>query len=128
MVTPVIQPLSSTSPVSYQSAKAKAFQLISAFNTGTLKRSSYYPNLSNILIVQELKDTINNTTKVLSQEGSSLCGPAAFFFTLAKVRPDIYVQLVIDLYNNGQAKLKNLKLQSSPTARQYTPSRMRDSD
>jgi hypothetical protein len=30
----------------------------------------------------------------LSQENSSLCGPASFCFTLVKIRPDIYVHLV----------------------------------
>lgn len=120
--------LSSTNPVSYSTAKTKALQLISAFNASSIVRSSHYPKLSKNYIVTELKKTLNNTTKILSQEGASLCGPAAFFFTLAEVRPDIYVELVVDLYTNGKTQLKDLKLRSSDSARHYEPTRMRHSD
>jgi len=53
----------------------------------------------------------------LSQGDSSLCGPAAFFFDIARSRPDIYTQVVLDLYKNGKVRLENLKLESSRLAR-----------
>jgi hypothetical protein len=132
-----VAPLSSTAPVSFQTAKTKALQLISAFQNNSISSSNHYPNLVKSKIITELKDTVNtinlnsnfnNTNPILFQGSASLCGPASFFFTLTKIRPDIYVQLVTDLYTNGQSQLKNLKLQSSTKARQYKPVSMNQSD
>ena len=120
--------LSSTHPVSYSSAKARAQKLINDFNASPISRSSYYPKLSKQDIIDELRWTLKNSTGILAQRRSSLCGPAAFFFALTKVRPDIYVQLVVDLYTKGQTQLKNLKLKSSAKARLYQPIEMRNSD
>ena len=123
-----IPAISSTNPVSYQSAETRALQLISSFNTNAAAYSPHYPKLVKSTILQNLKDTLKNSRSIITQGQSSLCGPAAFFFSLARVRPDIYVQLVIDLYNQGHTQLKNLKLQSSPTARQQNPTSLRQAD
>lgn len=123
-----IPPISSTNPVSYQSAETRALQLISGFNANAVAHSSHYPKLSKNKIVKEMRDTLKKTKRVLDQGTSSLCGPAAFFFSLARVRPDIYTQLVIDLYTQGQAKLKSLELKSSAKARQHPPIWIRHSD
>ncbi len=135
--TAPVTPLSSTAPVSFQTAKTKAIQLISAFQNSSISNSPHYPNLVKPKIITELTDTVNTIdlnsnyslrAPILFQGGSSLCGPAAFFFTLTKIRPDIYVQLVTDLFLNGKTQLKNLKLQSSTKARQHTPTKMNHSD
>ncbi len=132
-----VAPLSSTAPVSFQTAKRKALQLISAFQNNSISNSRHYPNLRKQSIIRELTDTVNtinlnnnfnNRNPLLNQGSASLCGPAAFFFTLAKVRPDLYVHHVTDLYINGLSQLKNLKLQSSSKARQHTPTTMNHSD
>jgi hypothetical protein len=132
-----VAPLSSTAPVSFQTAKRKALQLISAFQNNSISSSSHYPKLLKSKIITEIKDTVNtidlnnnfnNRIPILFQGKASLCGPAAFFFTLTKIRPDIYVQLVTDLFLNGKAQLKNLKLQSSSKARQQTPTVMNHAD
>jgi hypothetical protein len=132
-----VAPLSSTAPVSFQTAKTKALQLISAFQNNSISSSSYYPKLLKTKIISELQYTVNtininnnfnNGKPLLFQGKASLCGPAAFFFTLTKNRPDIYVQLVTDLYINGQTQLKSLKLQSSTKARQHNPTAMNHSD
>ena len=123
-----IPAISSTNPVSYQSAKAKALQLINGFNTSAPPRSNHYPKLVKSIVVKDLNGTLNNTSSIITQGKSSLCGPAAFFFSLARVRPDIYAQLVIDLYSQGRARIKDLELQSSAKARQHKPIWMRQSD
>jgi hypothetical protein len=123
-----VQPLSSSNPVNYQTALARAWQLVRAFRADPLKISNHYPYISKIAVADGLADTLNNKGRIISQESSSLCGPAAFFYTLLKIRPDIYVQLVIELYSTGKSKLKELKLESSRAARKYKPVNIREVD
>lgn len=123
-----VLPLSNINPVNYQIALSRAFQLVSDFKAGPLTRSTHYPYINKIAITEGLTDTLNNKGRIISQEQSSLCGPAAFFYTLLKIRPDIYVNLVIELYTTGSSKLKNLKLESSAAARKYSPVNIKEVD
>jgi len=47
------------------------------------------------------------------QGNASICGPAAFFYTLLKDRPDLYSQYIKDLWNNGEASLGKLTITPS---------------
>lgn len=127
-----LQPLSSTNPVNYQTALTRAFQLISAFKVNSLQYSVHYPNITKQDVIKGLSNTLNYTQfknyKIIFQGDSSLCGPAAFFYTLFQIRPDIYVNIVIELYSTGKSKLKELKLESSPTAKGYSPSGIKGID
>ncbi|MFU2319135.1 hypothetical protein [Rahnella sp. PCH160] len=44
------------------------------------------------------------------QRDASLCGPAAFLFSLLKDRPDVYSQFIKDLWNDGIGILGSLKV------------------
>lgn len=59
--------------------------------------------------------TINNPTNFYYpyQGGTSLCGPATFFYCLLMDRPDLYVKCVIDLWENGETNIKQLKIKPS---------------
>ncbi len=99
-------------------ARSKALQLITEFQQDKTvgKASTYYPKIEKKHVAINLKALINKNEH-LSQGDSSLCGPAAFFFDIARSRPDIYTQVVLDLYKNGKVRLENLKLESSRLAR-----------
>lgn len=45
-----------------------------------------------------------------NQGGTSLCGPAAFFYCLLRDRPDIYEQAAKELWQYGTTKIGNLKI------------------
>jgi len=122
-------PASAFSPKkNYAASKLKAQQLISSFKSASGPPTSpHYPNIARFRVAHELGKTINNSGEI-HQVHSSLCGPAAFFFSLAETKPDVYVSIVIDLYNNGQASLGKIKLRSSDEARQYRPTYIRHSD
>ncbi|HED35176.1 MAG TPA: hypothetical protein ENJ08_13350 [Gammaproteobacteria bacterium] len=101
-------------------AKCKALQLITEFQRDKTiaKASAYYPKISKDDVIKDLNSAITkNEYKYLSQGNSSLCGPAAFFFGIARSRPDIYTQAALGLYKNGKVRLENLKLESSRLAR-----------
>ena len=48
-----------------------------------------------------------------AQGDSSLCGPAAFFYCLLMDRPDLYKQMVKELWESGKTKIGTLKLEPS---------------
>lgn len=45
-----------------------------------------------------------------NQGGTSLCGPASFFYCLLMDRPDVYKQAAIDLWLHGKTKIGNLNI------------------
>ncbi len=49
----------------------------------------------------------------IAQEGTSLCGPAVFFYCLAKDCPALYVKSVIELYIYGETKINDLHIKPS---------------
>ena len=52
-----------------------------------------------------------------AQGDSSLCGPAAFFYCLLMDRPDLYKQMVKELWESGKTKIGTLKLEPSSDCR-----------
>jgi len=117
--------------ISAVAAKNKALRLISEFNLdkSVAATSRHYPKIEKKSVVDDLENVINKK-RLLAQEFSSLCGPAAFFFNITRSRPDIYTQAVLDLYKKGRAQLKDLKLESSAQAKTASlgASRIRDID
>lgn len=62
---------------------------------------------------------------LIDQHTSSLCGPAALFYCLAKDAPQLYVQCMIDLFCTGSAIVHNLRLTPSSDCRNArVPTRM----
>ncbi len=49
----------------------------------------------------------------INQAGTSLCGPAVFFYCLAKDCPALYVKSVIELYLYGETKINDLHIKPS---------------
>lgn len=70
---------------------------------------------SNYHITNATLPAINNPTESYypDQGPTSLCGPAAFFYCLLIDRPDLYVKCVIDLWEKGEVKIKNLTIKPS---------------
>lgn len=79
-------------------------------------RSSHYPNISKINVTRDLESVINKEAH-LAQRNTSLCGPAAVSFAIARGRPDVYVRVILALYKEGKVTLGKLALESSSTAK-----------
>ncbi|MBH2847068.1 hypothetical protein I6U52_25610 [Serratia marcescens] len=58
-----------------------------------------------------------NHSSYPDQGGTSLCGPAAFFYCLLMDRPDVYKQAVIELWLNGKTKIGALNIAPSSGCR-----------
>lgn len=63
---------------------------------------------------------------LIDQASANLCGPAAFVYDMAAHSRVIYVNFVIDLYENGKATLGNFVIEPSDVLKQYQlPSRLK---
>lgn len=65
----------------------------------------------------QLNQRVTDPSKI-AQKDASLCGPAAFMYCVAKHRPQVYRQYVIDLAEKGEARLGNLVVKPSNSCRQ----------
>ncbi|MFD1259832.1 hypothetical protein [Entomomonas asaccharolytica] len=54
------------------------------------------------------------------QDQSMFCGPAAFFYCLQQDRPDIYQQLIKELWESGETKIGALKMEADNSVRHPT--------
>ncbi len=63
-------------------------------------------------ITELLKERIVKPWKI-DQAGTSLCGPAVFFYCLAKDCPALYVKSVIELYMHGETRINDLHIKPS---------------
>ncbi len=101
-------------PGSYERAK----RLITDFlfrSSSQFPSSMFYPEVTKASLIDGLRERVDSPAKV-AQEGASLCGPACFIYVLLNTHPDLYVQLVLDLYKNGKSTLGKLQLEPSPRA------------
>ena len=81
----------------------------------TLKERMVNLVRSNYHTTNAILPNINNFANSYypNQGPTSLCGPAAFFYCLLIDRPDLYVKCVIDLWEKGEVKIKNLSIKPS---------------
>ena len=62
--------------------------------------------------------------ELIAQQETSLCGPAAFMYCVAKHRPHAYRDYVMDLALHGRARLGNLEVVPSEECRRSAPKMM----
>jgi hypothetical protein len=81
-----------------------AIPIIQKFATRT--GPSAFPNLgfSRTIFAKDLMNRINSSSLV-DQQVTSLCGPAAFLFSVLKKDPEVFAKYVIDLYETGRARI-----------------------
>lgn len=92
---------------------SKATNLLNNFTkTSSPNMTRAFKNISPIGIVSSLRARIKSPW-LIDQGQSSLCGPASFFYSLAKDAPQLYVKCVLDLYINGETSLNKLKIKPS---------------
>jgi len=99
-------------PLAYPAALTKALYIANKFSTSP-STATAFPQFSKARVVNSINIRITMPSKFYQFE-TSLCGPASFYFTLTRHRPDLFAQMVVDLYTTGTAKLGNLTI--SPSA------------
>jgi hypothetical protein len=71
-------------------------------------------------VAELLRDRIEKPFRI-DQGDSSLCGPAVFIYCLARRKPKVYAQYVIDLYEKGEATIGRLPVKPGKDCKHYDP-------
>ncbi len=79
-----------------------------------------FPHITREQLAQGLRERIANPASV-RQGRASLCGPASLMFCLLRDNPDAYVGYVVDLWNNGRARLGTREVRPGEDCRNATP-------
>lgn len=82
------------------------------------RKGTAFPNIARSTVEKGLRKRVENPL-TLSQGDSSLCGPAAFIFCLAKKKPAVYTKYVIDLYEKGEATIGQLLVRPSVSCKSF---------
>lgn len=91
-------------------------KLISEF--ATRKSHAAFPHINKPALVKQLLQRISQPWRI-DQARSSLCGPAAFLYCVARSDPGLYAKYIIDLYEKGEAKIKDLEVEPGSDCRRY---------
>ncbi len=98
-------------------APASTSRLLVDFKNRTTPGAYKHFNNRATISVQ-IKDRVNSPY-LIDQGYSSLCGPAAILYSLAKKEPLVYAQYIVDLYDNGKAKLGSLDIEPGTDTKNY---------
>ena len=83
-------------------------------------RSGWFYSIPRDQVAAGLAVRIKDPSRI-DQGAANLCGPAALLFNLAQDRPEMYARFAIDLFENGQARLKNLLISPGADLRRAVP-------
>lgn len=97
-------------------AKQRAKAKVAAFRSG--KGTGMFKHLARKDVADGLEVRIDRPEEV-DQGYSSLCGPSALVYQVARDQPDAYAQFGIDLYEKGRAKLGKLHVKPGSDCRNY---------
>lgn len=87
---------------------------------GRKEEHKAFSNLNRIDVAKELRQRIEEPHKI-DQGQSSLCGPSVFIYCIAKRKPKVYAQYVIDLFEKGEASIGRLKIKPGRDCKNYQP-------
>jgi len=97
-------------------ASASVSQLLTNFRNKTTP--GVYRYFTRGDVARQIQDRVNYPG-MIRQGQSSLCGPAAFLYCVAKKMPLAYAQYIIDLYESGKAKLGSLNIEPGTDTKNY---------
>lgn len=80
--------------------------------------SPHYPHVQRSTVDNQINDAIA-MPQYIHQRGANLCGPAAFWYSLAEQRPDEYRRVITEIYTHGRSRLGGLLLEPSEKAKRY---------
>ena len=87
-------------------------------------KSQAYPHMPRQEVIDGLRDRLADPSKI-DQDRTSLCGPAALLYCLAKDKKEAYAQYIVELYHTGKSKIGSLEVEPSEDCRNYKPGKER---
>jgi hypothetical protein len=106
-------------------ANSIVYQMINEF--AARKGVGAFSRCERDKVVDQLRDRVAGLSQI-HQRGSSLCGPASFMYAIATDKPHVYVKYIIDLYEQGEAAIGNLRVKPGADCKNYKAERITDID
>jgi hypothetical protein len=91
--------------------RIKAMKLLA--DADTLQQSIHWPNIKPKEFLVNLKQNIEYPFKINTGRGTNFCAYGAITYTCFKNEPSRYIQCMLDLYRNGEAFYRDVKLTPS---------------
>ncbi len=88
--------------------------------SGAHQGTAAFPHIRRDELYLSARQRMEDPSKI-DQSVSSLCGPAALMFLVAKHWPAVYYKFVADLYEFGRAKINRLTIEPSKGCRNFDP-------
>ena len=79
-----------------------------------LKPSEHWPNIKPALFLKNLKNNINNPVSIYPGMGTNFCGYGALTYLFLQDDPLGYATLLLKLYKDGNATVRNVLFAPSP--------------
>lgn len=106
-------------------ANSIVYQMINEF--AARKGVGVFPLCDRKTVADQLRDRMAEPSKIF-QGKSSLCGPASFLYVIATDKPHVYVKYIIDLYEQGEATIGNLRVKPGAACKNYKVERIQEID
>ncbi|MCL7423059.1 MAG: hypothetical protein M8364_19380 [Methylobacter sp.] len=97
-------------------ANSIAYQMINEF--AARKGVGVFPLCDRKTVANQLRVRVAEPSKIF-QGKSSLCGPASFLYVSATDKPHVYAKYIIDLYEQGEASIGNLRVKPGADCKNY---------
>lgn len=97
-------------------SQQKALDALSTFDTTATY--TIWPNVSPTGLYHNLRSNILYPEKIYQGHSTNFCSYSAFTVILCKEQPEVYVNLILDLYKKGKAEVNGHVIQPSAAVRE----------
>lgn len=104
-----LTPQSQTSLLNSEQAKALAYIDLNSH----LVQSIYWPNVKPASFIKNIRKNVLNPIKIYAGSNTNFCAYAALSYTCINAEPLLYVEFMINLYNNGSADFRKIHFNPS---------------
>jgi hypothetical protein len=98
-------------------AKRQSAALALLEKLDTSRPSPFWPHIQPALFAKNMRDNVTKPTAINQGNATNFCGYAAFSHILLVYMPDIYVRVMLELYEKGSARLPKKELHPSEAIR-----------
>jgi hypothetical protein len=89
----------------------RAYRLLSAADTNAV--SAFWPNVQPTYFFDNIRQNLEHPNAINQGRATNFCGYAALTHLLLRYRPDLYVESLLNLYQNNKTKLSNKDWQAT---------------
>jgi hypothetical protein len=92
-------------------SRKKAFVLLG--QNSQLEQSRFWPHVAPEAFLQNIRRNLEHPFQLNTGRGTNFCSYGALTYTCLKNEPQRYIQCMLDLYKNGEARYRNVHFKPS---------------